>query len=215
VPIGRALDLPPRLFNEDLYQTVRAIDSVHGDGDLPGSPVLLRPELPAFGRFVIRGGVPSEILINPNTAHRGFALLHEVGHFLDFAALGKLREFGSLTGASVLAHWRRAAEASDGLRSLREAVTEFVSALPVDAVEMRRRLERPLTPEEVWARSYAQYVATQSAEPLLLAGLEAFRTERLGTVYYPMHWEDDDFRPIGDAIERSFRGFGWRTKLPS
>jgi hypothetical protein len=156
--------------------------------------------------------VPSEILIHASIEHRGFSLLHEIGHLLDFAALGRFRDFGSARAEAELAQWHEAIEASSDVQRLRAAITEFVSVLPVDAIEMRRRLERALAPEELWARSYAQYVSLRSGDPDLLSSLEALRTERLGTVYYPMHWEDGDFRLIGEAIETLFRGLGWRTE---
>jgi hypothetical protein len=211
VPIGRALDLPPRLFHEDLYRAVRSIDAVHGDGPLPTIPVLLRPALPVRGRFVLRDGLPSEILIRADAAHRGFTLLHEVGHFLDFVALGELRDFGSAAGVPELAAWRRAYETSLGHRRLEAAIARIVGALPPDRAAERDRLEQPLSPEEAWARSYAQYVSVRSADADLLTGLIAARTPEPGRVYHLLQWDDDDFRPIAAAFDALFRRLGWQT----
>jgi len=63
---------------------------------------------------------------------------------------------------------------------------------------------------ELWARSYAQYVATRSGDAILKAQL-AVACERLpGMPYYPEQWDDDDFAPIAEAIDELFRGKGWR-----
>ena len=214
-PIGRSLDLPPRLFNEDLYGAVRSIDAVHSDGRLPIIPVLIRPGLTARGRFVVRDGMPSEILIRSDVSHRGFALLHEVGHLLDYAALGDFREFGSASGVPELAAWRRACEASLGHQRLEAAVARIVGALPPGRAAERDRLEEPLSPEEAWARSYAQYVAVRSSDPGLLSGLEAARTPEPGRVYHLLQWDDDDFRSIAEAIDALFGRLKWRTAATS
>ena len=211
VPIGRALDLPTRLFNDDLYGAVRSIDAVHRDGRLPTIPVLLRPGLAVRGRFVIRDGMPSEILIRSDVSHRGFALLHEVGHLLDYAAFGGFREFGSAAGVPELAVWRRASEASLGYQQLAAAVARIVGALPPGRAAERERLEVPLSPEEAWARSYAQYVAVRSTDSELLSGLEAARTPEPGRVYHLLQWDDDDFRSIAAVIDALFGRLGWRT----
>jgi hypothetical protein len=215
VPIGRALDLPPRLFNEDLYGAVRSIDAVHRDGRLPIIPVLIRPGLRARGRFVVRDGMPSEILIRSDVSHRGFALLHKVGHLLDYAALGDFREFGSAAGVPELAAWGRACEASLGHLRLEAAVTRIVGALPPGRAAERDRLEEPLSPEEAWARSYAQYVTVRSSDSELLSGLEAARTPEPGRVYHLLQWDDDDFRTIAEAIDALFGRLGWRTATTS
>lgn len=54
--------------------------------------------------------------------------------------------------------------------------------------------------EEQWARAYAQYIATRSADPLLLEQLDAIRTSA-HAVYRASQWSDDDFSAIGAAID--------------
>ena len=63
---------------------------------------------------------------------------------------------------------------------------------------------------EIWARSYAQYVAIQSTDPKLTDGLEAIKSARSeNRLDYLLHWEDNDFDPIAEAIERVFRRLRW------
>lgn len=71
-----------------------------------------------------------------------------------------------------------------------------------------------MTAEELWARSYAQFVVTMSGLERLRASLDALRRREsgdvaLGAVYFPRQWDDDDFVEIGNAIEDLFRRLGW------
>jgi hypothetical protein len=214
IPVGRALDLPPHLLADDLYQAVRAISQVHGDGVLPVIPVFLRPGLPVRGTFIERAGTPVATWIKADARHRGFALLHEVGHFLDLVGLGRPGSFASSGDDPVLANWRRAVEQSDAAQRLGPMIRALVDALPSGDVEQRRALLVQLDPKEFWARSYAQYVAVQSDEPGLLRALDAARTPISGKVYYPRQWSNEDFLPIHEAIDTTFRRTGWRSQRP-
>lgn len=98
IPIGRALDIPAGIAYDDLREVVAAIDRVHGDGNLPRIPVRLTRGVADFGRFRFDPdtGQPISISINPVQPHRELALLHEIGHFLDWQSLGDGRDFGSI-----------------------------------------------------------------------------------------------------------------------
>jgi hypothetical protein len=214
VPIARSLHLPERLLYPDLYEAARSIDQVHGDGQLPVIPVLPLDGVDSRGRFVERLGAPSAILINAQARDRGFALLHEVGHFLDFAGLGTPGEYTSGSGDADMASWRQATERSDAVRQLASLVDELEVTQPTE--ERRRHRRRVLLdPEELWARSYAQYVTRRSGNPALVAALDRLRTPNPGVVYYPMQWSEADFRPIDEAIEELFRRIGWRSQRPT
>jgi hypothetical protein len=64
--------------------------------------------------------------------------------------------------------------------------------------------------DELWARSYAQYVAIRSGSRTLTSSLNSLRKHEPGRVYYPLQWEDADFDGIDEAIEELFRRIGWR-----
>jgi hypothetical protein len=203
--------LPPRLFHEDLYLAVRELDRVHGDGELPDLPVLIELNLEPDGRFIARGIEPSTIVLRANGPYRGFTLLHEIGHLIDYCAFPEPGSFASESGWDELAPWRDACEASRTRGQLTARIAALLQSLPTASDTERRRLLRMLELSEFWARSYAQYVATRSGHPELVADLNAQRASSSGRVYYPLHWDDDDFRPIGEAIETLFRRIGWRT----
>jgi hypothetical protein len=155
--------------------------------------------------------MPSAILIRADALHRGFALLHEIGHVLDYAALGTSLDFGTLGDLPLLADWRRVYKASNGYQRLRAAITRVINALHSDQVEERRRLAQLLEPDEVWARGYAQYVATQSGNVELMAVLIAARTPEPGRESHVLQWDDSDFRTIAAVIDALFERLSWRS----
>jgi hypothetical protein len=211
VPVGREIERPPRLLAEDLYLAVRSINQVHGDGVLPLVPILLRTGLMARGSFAERGGTPISIVIRAESRHRGFALVHEVGHLLDFAGIGTAGRYASESNHPSLAVWKQAVFRSDAVQRLIHLVGEVASLLPVAESARVFDAREFLEPAELWARSYAQYVALQSGDSNLIAALTAARTPNPAMEYYPTQWSDEDFLPIGGAIEDLFRRIGWRT----
>lgn len=209
--MGRALGLPSYVLAADLHEAVRSIDRVHGDGVLPLVPIFLRDGLSTRGTFGKRAGVPISILIRSDVRHRGFALVHEVGHLLDVAGLGTGSQFASAGESALVEPWKHAVERSAAVRRLRSLIDEVMDLLPGEERVRRLGARTLLEPEELWARSYAQYVAIVSGEPSLLSALDADRMPRPERVYYPIHWSDEDILPIAEAIEALFRRIGWRT----
>lgn len=67
-----------------------------------------------------------------------------------------------------------------------------------------------MLPEELWAGSHAQYVALQSDHRAAIDSLDSVRTRRAGKMYYPRHWDDADFGPIGTAIDDLVMELGWQ-----
>lgn len=211
VPVGRALTILPGIANDDLRDAVAAIDRVHGDGDLPPIPMMVVRNLPDDrGRsldamFVSRkvdGSAPiaSAILIRSGAAHRSFVAIHEVGHFIDLCGLPGSDV--SSPSEAILSGWRTAVIGSRAYQEL-----ERLSGAWGDRAD--ERAAGLLAVEELWARSYAQFVATRSDSPPLLLALDAIRGPAPDALYYPRHWDDDDFAPIDAAIEGLFRGLRW------
>lgn len=62
-----------------------------------------------------------------------------------------------------------------------------------------------LTRHETFARSYSQYIAVKSKDPVLLKQLEAIWNEPI----YPSQWAEDDSAPIENALDALFEGLGW------
>lgn len=212
VPVGRALTILPGIANDELRDAVAAIDRVHGDGDLPAIPMMIVRNLPdergrgRDGMFVSRWvgedrpPIASVILVRSGAPHRSFVAIHEVGHLIDLCGLPGFHV--SSRGDALLSGWR---DAVIGSRAYREL--ETLVGTPVDHAD--DRAADLLAVEELWARSYAQFVATRSDSLPLERALDAIRKQTSEALYYPRHWADDDFVPIDAAIEELFRGLRW------
>lgn len=215
ISLGRALTISPGIVNEDLRAIVSFVDRVHGDGTLPAIDLGLvknvvdrRSDRLIDGAFIYdldeHGGVhPISIRVRHDAPHRALVVLHEIGHFLDGCGLPGTG-FASMSSPS-LGDWRQAASRSRAGRDLDQIAREANTAVALRAVTL-------LQPEELWARSYAQFVAIRSQSAVLQASLVAFRRRLPGDVYLPRQWEDDDFADIETAIDVAFRRLGWIVK---
>lgn len=208
-PLGRAFLIPQSPFADALRAAVRAVASVHGDGPLPTIPIRIvrDPEI-RHARFRHGPAGPISISVNLDSPWLAFALVPEIGHFIDLAGIGSPASYASDSDAEFSA-WRLGIRQSRRPDELRLALADRVRSLT--AQQTRTGID-VLTMPECWARSYAQYVAIRSGEPALLATLDAIRVPRSSEdLDYLLHW-DDDFDPIALAIEHLFRRLGWRSE---
>ncbi|RDI73300.1 Phage Mu/F-like protein [Gaiella occulta] len=134
--------------------------------------------------------------------------LHEAGHYISHQALGQPGELSALT--EELEPWRQAVGETESIRLLLALLDlDEIPAVTGSGERVRVPVDHDfllylLHPEEVWARSYAQWVATRSGNQTLLRQLHL---DRRGL--YPMQWEDDDFEPVARAIDRIMEQLGW------
>lgn len=195
------------------------IDRVHGDGVLPTIAVAdsYSSAVPSAGGFVSRKGVPVSIDVN---THEDFApsamltFIHETGHFLDLSALGEAGAFATLAGDVTLDGWRAAVDATNAVHTLRQrmgagAVEIQTSQGAVAVAVGDRHVEYLLGYDELWARSYAQFIAERSMDATLLAALDLTRPPATIGQLYPAQWSTADFAPVARAIDTLFRGLGW------
>lgn len=198
-----------------------AINKVHSDGDLPSIPIKTNNSKSAFGTYSLGwNGDSYGIKISGKYGdHHELTLAHEIGHFLDHK--------GIVAGSQDLAtrihpnddvyKFLRASDKSKAVIKLKDMVEnpskyetkkvrklisgkEWVSTTKVNVKYAKYMSSR----EEVWARAYAQYIATKSQDPTLL---EQLRRDQGG--FYPKQWDDDDFIPISEAIDELFKSKGW------
>jgi hypothetical protein len=206
-------DIDVRAVAED---SLRAIAAVHEDGQLPRIPV--DAKFDQFSRvagvFRFNGaGEPIEIAVDQQrkwalTVHETF--VHETGHFLDLSGIGTPGKFASYDDP-ILDGWRSAVRSSRAVTQLQDELASGVRRVTMPDGTVR---EYPVDTKylgyltdnsEVWARSYAQYIATRSGHETLLRGIEEARQGSM----YPAQWADDDFEPIALAIDEAFRQMGW------
>ena len=211
VPLGRAFLIGPGLANDPLREAVDVVARVHGDGELPTIPVVWDSSLDVRARFIMRDGLPSAIAVQPGVAGIGVSVIHEIGHVLDFCSIDRFGVFASAASPRT-GRWYEATVQTRTYRALVDAIGRAAHGpLRVD----RRHFSRIVAlrrPDELWARCYVQYVVRRSGRPDLAKALKRERIGPVGGEDFPLHWDEDEFEAIDDAIERLFRRLGWRRR---
>ena len=190
--------LPPGELPRDrqLRALLAAIDAVHGDGALPRIPVrwgVLPRGMVAQYRTTRTSTEAVSLTINPNRSRWMLAAVHEIGHFLDHQGIGDDSTMASRT-SPLLLPWRHAVVESHAYRTL---VEDFGSPPYLTDVE------------ELWARSYAQWIALHGGEETLRTQVVQSRGSDPRVAVHSAQWHDDDFEPIADEVTRLFRRLRW------
>jgi hypothetical protein len=211
---GDAIDL-----REMVTRALGIIDRIHIVRSLPKIPIhnSYNDTVPSAGGYVSREDESVSIDINTFKDFAPTAMLtfiHEIGHFLDHAALGSPGVFATLAGDPLLNGWRRAVESTDAAQALRHRKTAGTVVIqtpdgPVEVTVGRRHAEYLLAPDELWARSYAQYIAAKSMDTRLISAIDLTRPPAALGQIYPAQWDAEDFAPVSQAIDLLFRGQGW------
>jgi len=146
------------------------------------------------------------IQINFQTSRPRLAMAHEYGHVADWHLFseGFAKASNSADAPdSVLFEWWQAVTRSRAHREWQDALHDSY---------LREEAEYWLQPNEMLARSFAQFVATRTSNAnrrqrlqneLILARFEPVRDG---------YWEDDDFEPIAPALERALEERGVLVK---
>lgn len=192
---------------DELRFAIGQIARIHGvPGDLWPIPGRVRRIGEAFTYHgsldVTPQGRLVSLSVDPRGDHPRLTAVHEFGHLLDLAVFGEPNRFGSGSGA-LLAEWRIAASASQAVARLQAVAEDGPFATDrLFAVEY-------LKTEEVFARSYAQYVATTSGSDVLVKQLARLAAPGKSLVHRLRVWETDDFTEIASAFDRLLIGRGW------
>lgn len=111
----------------------------------------------------------------------------------------------------LLDEWRAAVDGSVAVRTMRQWIRHPASAPPGASVDFTRAYLLPR--RELFARSYAQWIAIRSQHPEGLRDLQKLldRAKTDPTQPYPRQWEAADFAPIAAALDRLFGLLGWLT----
>ena len=105
-----------------------------------------------------------------------------------------------------------ALDASRALKTLRKRLAKADSA----GKSGNARYYTYLTsPEEVWARAFAQYIVHRSRDAMLRQQLDKERTRKAGIKYNPRQWDDEDFEPIARSMDKLFFKLGWLKETPA
>ncbi len=215
-PVRNALELPRSgKYSQKYEATLQAIAAVHGDGTLPTIAVKTKSNIKPFGYYQhLASGQPDHIAVNGKGDHHELTLAHEIGHFLDHQGIAAPKRFASHQSA-VMAEWRdviKQSKAVQDLQAKRQRPSDFIAQVThqgqtFTASPSHRYVSYLLDERELWARSYAQYIATRSGNAAMLQQLDDQRADAL---YGTRQWADDDFVPIAEAIDTLFARLGWR-----
>ncbi len=219
--LSKLLDVQAPDITVGPYDVIQSIENIHR---VPLAPILV----PVSREYITDGegayydvpGKPLRIVVVPTATCPELTLVHELGHLIDHQLLGTSWRYAS-ADPSLLVTWRQRIEASETFQTLNAASTfieqgesEVVVELP-DAESYTfkfselniRMVQYLLKPCELFARSYAQYIALRSQHNVLRHGLNAQQTA-LSRAVIPRQWEDEDFEPIAEAFDALFHQQG-------
>lgn len=199
--VSRALSIGARgHWRQVIRGALEIIDKVHTDGVLPKARWGAKEADDRFAAYYEQNSeyfaFGSQIDIVRNAGHLGRGtVMHEIGHFIDYHAMGRGRGYGSDNASGNPAHpmaaWWDAVVRSDNYKFI-------VSQRWFDDY-----YRYAMQPTELWARSYAQYVGLRSGDPAMQAEMAFYRSKT------KVQWDDADFAPIATAIDALFSSMGW------
>lgn len=201
-PVSDAID--PKVSGtllQDVNGALAAIDRVHDDGNLSDIE-LFNSRQSSYGYFAstLNAGTleADRMAVRSTGPWPSFTTVHEVGHFLDLEAIGQKGDFATLSGDREMKRVLDAAESTDAIKALRLQLQQTTSD------SLRAYYQYLLSPQEIWARAYSQFVAersgSKSLERDLAKAIEAQKNRQ---------WMPADFAPVGEAIENMFSNLGW------
>lgn len=216
IPVGDVLQFPRSGAAVALRPMVDAINQVHGTTDLPTISVKTSTAKNYVGSYGhTPGGKAVDIGVTTNAPQRELTFVHEVGHFIDHqgintadAPAGKFASGSDRTG--VMQAWHESVRQSseyrrlEGLRKQKVFQLQGGSTHPVN----QKYLKYLLGDDELWARSYAQYITVRSGNAELMQQLTESLAGRMQT-FYPIQWSAAEFEPIAQAMDDIFRKLGW------
>lgn len=198
-------ELPGGKVGAGVRKGLDAIGRVHRvpDGMLP-VPVKTSSARTYHGVYEYRldaAKTPKAIRISSNGDHHASTFAHEYGHYLD--AQGGLVEQFSLTAQAnrtdpLVKAWVDAVDASPSIQSMRELAAGPKARYDGSRYYMQRN--------EMWARSYAQWIAERSGDTTMLEEIASIQG-RDGAVGFSQ-WAPEEFRPIAEALDAIFRAKG-------
>jgi hypothetical protein len=192
-PVSAALanTISKKATREQVNHAIRTIDAVHDDGVLPPIKIDGRTDPGNLGEYSRR---EARIGVRSTGDWPTLTAVHEIGHLLDHRGLGLGSRMATELNDTRLAGWLKAVQASEAFAELKRAS----DALP------SRHFAYLMSGPELWARSYAQYIAEKSGDAVLLEDVRKVRD-----AFAPRQWSPEDFKPIREAMDKLFQELGW------
>jgi hypothetical protein len=192
-----------KILSDEVVQT---IDSIHGDGPLPAAFLNFKKSTgTANGQYSLSDGNIDIFKVGKTP----MTLTHEMGHWMDHKGFkGLIPETGS-SGIRSMASYSNLFAGFRSAANQSRKIKEIYSSNGIT----QRSIDYFTSNHEMFARAYAQYIATESGNPKMLEQLKERQGVPTGGARYPDQWDDDDFVPIAQEIEKIFIKVGWiKTK---
>jgi hypothetical protein len=170
------------------------------------------------GKFIwsLASGRPVEIRIRPTSDHRELTALLEIGHWLDHQAIGAMGEFASISHP-ILAAWRAAVGNSVAVQKLENFLD--AGTVPYKDPSGRTRhmpvarfVQYLLNLPELFSRSYAQWIASESHDELILRQIAAVTGSNEPAGILPKYWDAGDFETISLELDSVMIKVGWKRR---
>lgn len=147
----------------------------------------------------------------------GGTFVHEFGHFMDRELFGDASQTYATIRAkqgldSPLSKWYDVVTKSKSYSRIEDGIEKMQSTVDGSRLRSPRSTQRYfLEPQELWARSLAQWFALRTDGRIY--SVTDLRTDPandfMRKVGLEPHWDDDDFEPIAKAIDEIMREMGW------
>ena len=200
---------------------IAAVAKVHSVEGLPRIPVremdfegyegwLARRPIPGRG---IDALTSDSIHINPTKWRPDWVVVHEIGHFLDLDALAATGDFASEQKSGGRT-WELVQAAVGDLKKTSNC--RLLEKLREEAVERGDKksiedMDYLLDPKELFARSYAQYIAWRSGDAALLERLDRLLTHD-DPRWRLRQWPYDQYLPLVERFDTLFENLGWLAR---
>lgn len=218
-PVSDGLDVKVEMphLKAAADKVLNIIDKIHGDGNLPKIK-LEETKKAGYEGYITYSTVlnkPTGMAVNKEASFPAGTIAHEIGHFLDFSGIpikDKVGNYRDWEKDPIFTKFIAAVDNSDAVKSLRGLEGQKIykttagREYPLDAKYIKYLTSR----HEIWARAYAQWLATRSQDADLLADMRDSRKHGAADPYLGKQWADDDFEPIAKEIDAIFKKLGWR-----
>ena len=193
---------------------LQSIDKVHGDGvldDIPFKPSQAKSFNGQFSSYT-REGKASHITLSTHAKDKQVTIAHEMGHYLDLYSVGEKGKWASTNKDSPMAKVIAAANKSDLVKKIRATLKSGKITIKKEEIKLSTRVRKHLNylvdEKEIWARSYAQYIAEKSGNTVMKESI-AISVTRYADEGYGYQWAPDDFADLSAAIEEMMIELGW------
>lgn len=209
VSLREPLRLPADRYGKRLRAVLNEIDQLHGVPRIKPIGVKINNDRGVLGRYVKHPGTGEPLRIELSRRKNDrleLTFAHEVGHFLEGAVIPG-STFGVRKWAfdDVTQSWRAAIRSTSSFQRLR-SIVEAGGTIP-GLEEAPQFVSYLLQDQELWARSYAQYVAVRSHSETLL---EQIHPRCFPQSAVPIQWNREEFEPVAEVIETLLERIGWR-----